>query len=272
MVVSPLKDSLKLLFSDEYNISDSDYQALSEILVSNNISEDAFSGGVVQLVKLLYDNQVKLPVSLNYLQEVWSTSNMPIPLVKVIAPSIRKGTIKVRRVGKDMFFKHKTIVRASVEPEQKKYIVVYSTDVLDSLYNGFSSILSKYKKKVVSYILTESVSIIPKKVSHFVDKANKLLSVYNITIDIESYMKDLANNLEEINLIVSGTSKYKLTNKDIQKRTKGLRNVKCIHGIETYKESSSELFIGLTTSIETNYSDIPLQLFTFIEDLEVNGV
>ena len=216
MVVSPIKDSLKLLFSDEYNISDSDYQALSEILVSNNLSEDAFSNGVVQLVKLLYDNQIKLPVSLNYLQEVWSNSNMPIPLVKVIAPSIRKGTIKIRRVGKGMFFKHKSLTRANDEPEQKKYIVVYNTDVLDNLYNGFSNILSKYKKKETSYILTESVSIIPKKVSNFVDKANKLLSVYNISIDIESYMKDIANNLEEINLIVSGTSKYKLTNKDIQ--------------------------------------------------------
>ena len=79
MVVSPIKDSLKLLFSDEYNISDSDYRALSEILVSNGLSENAFSGGVVQLVKLLYENQIKLPASLNYLQDAWSSSNMPIP-------------------------------------------------------------------------------------------------------------------------------------------------------------------------------------------------
>jgi hypothetical protein len=163
-------------------------------------------------------------------------------------------------------------LRADDEPEQKKYVVVYNTEVLYNLYQGFAEILSKYKKKQVIYALDESTSLIPRKVESFVDKANKLLSVYNIYVSTESYMKDLANNQEEINLIISGTSKYKLSDRDIQKKTKGIRSVKCVHGIEVYKESNSELFLGLTTDIESNYKDLPLQIFTFIEDLEVSGV
>ena len=273
MVVSSVKDNLKLLFSDKYKISDSDYNSLSEILISNGVSEIAFDGGLVQTIKLLHETGAKFPMTVNFLQYLWKDSFITYNFVKSLVPMVSNGIFKLRKVSKEKLKSGKILNDLSLEDEnQDKFVVVYSTDKFNIIYKQFSSILSNYKFELKSY-LNEGVSIAPQRIRYFIDRSNKLLSNMRIKASIESYMKDDSEDIEEVNIILSGTSDYAISSNDIQRKSKKyLNKISYVNSSEIYKESESELFLGLTLSMQNSYKEIPIQIFNLVHDLELNGV
>ena len=273
MVVSSVKDNLKLLFSDEYKISDSDYNSLSEILISNGVSEIAFDGGLVQTIKLLHETGAKFPMTVNFLQYLWKYNFITYNFVKSLVPMVSNGIFKLRKVSKEKLKSGKILNDLSLEDEnQDKFVVVYSTDKFNIIYKQFSSILSNYKFELKSY-LNEGVSIAPQRIRYFIDRSNKLLSNMRIKASIESYMKDDSEDIEEVNIILSGTSDYAISSNDIQRKSKKyLNKISYVNSSEIYKESESELFLGLTLSMQNSYKEIPIQIFNLVHDLELNGV
>ena len=206
MVVSSMKDNLKLLFSDEYKISDSDYNSLSEILISNGVSEIAFDGGLVQTIKLLHETGAKFPMTVNFLQYLWKDNFITYNFIKSIVPLVSSGIFRLRKVSKERLLSGSILNDLSLEDiNQDKFVVVYSTEKFNMIYKQFSSILSKYKFEL-KYYLNEGVSIAPQRVRYFIDRSNKLLSNMRVKASVESYMKDDSEGNEEVNIILSGTS------------------------------------------------------------------
>lgn len=273
MVVSSMKDNLKLLFSDEYKISDSDYNSLSEILISNDVSEIAFDGGLVQIIKLLHETGAKLPITVNMLQYIWKSKLISYNFVKSLVPLVSNGIIKLRKVNRERLTSGKILHDLSLENlTQDKFVVVYSTQKFDVINKQFIEILSKYKFELPSYI-SEGVSTEPQKVRAFIDRSNRLLSNLKIKLSVESYMKDDSEGIEEINIIVSGTSDYDIKPSEMQRKSRQhLNKISYVISSEAYKESKNEIFIGLSLKIQSFYKELPMQLFNFIQDLEINGI
>lgn len=271
--VSSVQDSLKLLFSDDYKISDSDYKSLSEILLSNRVSELAFESGLVQIIKLLHETGAKFPISINFLQYLWKEHFVDFNFVKMFIPLIQNGILKMSKVSRKTLESGKILHDISTEDAtQEKFVAVYSTVKFDSIYNPFSEILGKYKFALNSF-LNEGVAIAPQKVKSFVDRSNRLLQNMNIKISIESYIKDSETASEEINLLISNTSDYDLKNKDIQRLVKKyIGKLNYVLQTEAYKESKDEIFLGIKLLMRSDYKEIPMQLFSLIQDMEVNGV
>lgn len=277
MVVSSLTDSLKVLFSGDYEISDSDYKKLSDILVSNNVSEIAFDTGLVQIIKLMYDNGYTTPISLDLVRKTWSKENIQFNFVKMLVPLIKEGIIKLRKINCEVFKEKDFITKEPGEcfNGNELHVVVYGSKVFNSIFEGFKEILSNYQKREI----TESVDIVnegvsePSKVKNAVQSINKLASALRVNISIESYMKDDSTGVEEINLICSDTSRYTLKDSDIQKlANKFIKKVSYVSSVEAYKEGNSELFIGITLQAQSNYKDMVNAVYNLIYDLEVNGV
>lgn len=273
MVVSSMKDNLKLLFSDEYKISDSDYNSLSEILISNDVSEIAFDGGLVQIIKLLHETGAKLPITVNMLQYIWKSKLISYNFVKSLVPLVSNGIIKLRKVNRERLTSGKILHDLSLENlTQDKFVVVYSTQKFDVINKQFTEVLSKYKFELPYYI-SEGVSAEPQKVRAFIDRSNRLLSNLKIKLSVESYMKDDSEGVEEINIIASGTSDYDIKPSEMQRKSRqNLNKISYVISSEAYKESKNEIFIGLSLKIQSSYKELPMQLFNFIQDLEINGI
>jgi hypothetical protein len=106
-----------------------------------------------------------------------------------------------------------------------------------------------------------------------ISKAAKQLKALDIDISLESYVYDPMPDKASISLILSKTSKYSYTDMDIQKlatrRIKGLG----VLSVESYKESSSELFLGVElNNSSSNLSQIANMIYSFMDELEVQGV
>lgn len=271
--VSSVQDSLELLFYDDYKISDSDYRSLSEILLSNEMSELAFDSGLVQIIKLLHETGAKFPISINFLQYLWKEHFVEFNFVKMFIPLVQNGILRISKVNRKTLESGKILHDISTEDtSQDKFVVVYATDKFNLIFNQFSSILSKYKFALSSY-LNEGVAIAPQKVKNFVDRANRLLQNMNIKISIESYIKDSEMSSEEINLLIDNTSDYDLKNNNIQRIAKKyIGKLNYVLQVEAYKESRDELFLGIKLLARGDYKEIPMQLFSMMQDLEVNGV
>lgn len=273
MKVSSMKDDLKLLFSDEYKISDSDYNTLSEILISNNLSELAFDGGLVQLIKLLYENGASLPISVNYLQYLWKNRYFDFNFVKSLVPLVSNGLIRLRKVNKDKLQSGKILHNMSVENEnQDKFVVVYGTDKFSDIYSSFSDVLRNYKFELKSFI-GEGVSIAPAKIRSSIDRLNRLLVNMKIGVTIESFMQDTSKGIDELNLIFKGISDYDINDTSIQRIVKkGTSKVSYIKSLEVYRESKNELFVGIEMVSQSSYKELPMSLFNAIHELELNGI
>lgn len=273
MVVSSLRDDLKLLFSDDYRISDSDYNVLSEILVSSNISDIAFDG-LIQTIKLLHDTGATLPISVNLLKHLWEEQYIGYNFVKSLVPMSDNGFIEIKRVATSKLLLSKSILfDVNLEDTSLSHCaVIYPTDKFNILKSRVVDVLSKYKFKLNSYI-NEGVELIPQKVKSSIDKANKVLQDINVRISIESYMKDTSLGTEELNLVVSGVSDYTLKDKEIQRIiSKNLKGLGYVTNVEAYKESKKEIYIGIIMKTQSSYNGLHTQLINAIQYLEVNGV
>jgi len=273
MIVSSIKDDLEMLFSEDYQISDSNYKVLSEILLSNDVVTKAFDGGLVQLIKLLFEDNVYFPISVNTLRHYWDKKYLEFNFVKMLSSMISSGILRLRKSNKDVFLNSTTITKdLSVEDLNKeKFAVLYVTPKFTDIYDGFLGVLLDSKR--VENTITEGAKIAPVKIESVIDKANDLLKNLGISISIESYMKDTSMDTEETNLIISGTSPYTIKDKDIQRMAKRvISKLDYVSSVEAYKESDSELFLSIITKVSGTYRNLHKSIFEFIKELEVEGV
>lgn len=268
-MVSSVLDNLKLIFSEDYNMSDSDYKKLSDILLQNNLTGNAFDGGLVQIIKLFHKRGISFPVTMNLLQDIWSSEYTKFNFVKMLSPLIRDGIIKIKKMSDKTLRSSTSILRLPEEPDGSGInVVIFSSDTLKRVVSSFNAILDEADSRK-EIPVTEGVEIVPSKVKGFIDKLNRTLSTLNISVSVESYMKD-DSGIEDINLLISGVSNYNVSSSDIQNKFK--RSLGRLGSIDAYKESRTELFLGLSIPIQKDYKDISVKIFNVLNDLEVNCV
>lgn len=266
-MASSFIDSLKLVLSDSYEISDSDYKTLSDILLNKGLSDDALDSGLVQIVYLMVKNNVRFPISMAYLKELWETENVSYNFVGMISGILKSGVISLRKISKDVFFKSDNISKVDNEDDQDLYIVVYGSPVFNEILDGFSSVLNK------SSAVSEGVVFnAPKKVSDIVTKASKHLKSLGVTIDVESYTNDSALGIARLNVLLNSVSNYMCGDKVIQRIAKKYIKGNAVKDIEAYKEDESSLFLGIDIVLGANLAGIADGIYNFIEELEVEGV
>lgn len=265
MVLSTL-NNLKLIFSEDYNISDSDYKKLSDILIKNNLTANAFEGGLIQIINLLYKHHISFPLTMNLLQDMWSEEYIKFNFIKMLSPLIKDGVIKLRKVSDDTLRKRSNIMKLPEEPDTEITVVVYASDILKSVIDEFNIVFSKAQKSKIS----ESTELVSSKIKGVIDKVNRQLSTLNISASIESYMKDDADG-EDINLIISGVSNYSLKSSEIQNKFKRvLGGLSYVNSVEAYKEGKNELFLGLSLKVQKDYKELIPRIFNILNDLEIN--
>lgn len=261
-------DSLKLVLSDNYEISDSDYKALSDILLEAGLSDRAFDSGLVQLIHLMIRYNHRYPISLTFLKELWEYENISYNFVKMLGDLLREGVISLRKVKRETFFKSDNITKSNTEELDKDiYIVIYGSQKFNSVFSKFNDILNKRSSS-----LHEGAGL-PKKYQDLVDKTIKLLKNISILVSVESFTSDSALGVASLSMILSQTSKYKYKDKDIQRIASKWIKGREIKSVESYKESNSELFLGLDLiNSESSFLRLADSIYSFMEELEVQGV
>lgn len=262
-------DSLKLVLSDSYNIPDSSYKKLSGILLDSGLSEDAFDSGIVQLIHIMMKNNLTFPISLNLLKSFWNSEGVAFNFVHSLTPLIVDGVIKLKKVKRDKFLSD-VVMKGNDEYEEERdlYVVVYSTDKFDSLYNSFEDVLKSGK-------ISEGVTFnsnIPKKIKSVFDKASKLITEFGINIREESYVNDEVTGTSKINLILSNTSEYSCNDSVIQRTAKKfIGKVGYVSGVEAYIDDTTELFLSIDLKMKEKINmDLAYGISSFVKELEVN--
>lgn len=271
-MLSSILDNLKLIFSEDYDMSDSDYKKLSDILLQNNLNENPFDSGLIQIIKLFHKRGISFPVTMNLLQDVWSDEYTKFNFIKMLSPLIRDGIIKIKKLSPENLSKNKSIIRLPEEPESDIIVVVYSSDRLDLVISEFTKILNIVDSKREIRV-SEATQVIPSKIKGFIDKLNRQLSTLDIIVSVESYMQD-KDSTEDINLVISGVSNYNIGSKDIQtKFTRSIGRLSYIDSVEAYKDGKGELFLGISCSNQSkDYRDLITKIHDILNDLEVNNV
>ena len=263
-------DSLKLVLSDKYALSDSDYQTLSDILLTKGLSDSAFDSGLVQMIYLMVKYKHSFPISLTFLKELWEYENVSFNFVGMLGSLLKNKVITLRKVKKETFLKDDSITKSNTEVmDSDIYVVIYGSKIFNEIFYQFKEVLEKDDSSIL-----EGVSIgIPKKVRDMIQKAGKLLKNLSVKVEVESYINDSALNSSRLNLILSQTSKYKYKDSDILRIAKKHVKGKGVLEVESYIEDESELFLGIDLSgDESTYRDIADRIYGFVEELEVEGV
>lgn len=64
-------DSLKLMLSDKYDISDTDYIVLSDILLSSGLSDSDKLSSILKGFVYMSEHKVRFPISIDALKKFW---------------------------------------------------------------------------------------------------------------------------------------------------------------------------------------------------------
>lgn len=269
-MASAFIDSLKLVLSDNYEVSDSEYRSLSDTLLKAGLSDsDSFDTGLVQIIQLLIQYNQRLPMSLDCLKELWQSKHITYNFVKMLSELLKTKTISLKKVKKDKFFSNSKIIKSNSEiPDKEIYIVIYSTEKFDNLISAFEKVLTH-----PTGIIPEGANSLPKKYQDMLAKLGKQLKTIDIYVSIESYVYDPMPGKASLSLVISKTSQYRYTDTDIQKLATRLIKGSWVLSVESYKESKSELFLGLElVQSEINSTQLANMIYSFVDELEVQGV
>ena len=270
-------DNFKLLFSDEYKVSDRDYKALSDTLISKGISEDAFENGLISLVKILIDGDIQFPMTLSFLKILWEGEFSQYKFIDMLTKLVKLGYIKLEKVsadsrmnilGRDL----KTDVEDTFDVSNNKLLVVNGSDTLDSIVKEFRKFINDQKRINESIMILEATHTYPSYVKDFVNRlTTRYLKEFRINVSVESYVDE--GEKESLSLIFSNTSDYTLKDKEIKKLAdKYIKKVSIVNDLDTYKESEDELYLGLELTKSKDLKPLLEPVYKFIDDLEVNGV
>lgn len=268
-MASSFVDSLKLVLSDSLEISDSGYKSLSDILVSQGLSDTAFDSGLIQMIHLMVKNHYRFPISITFLKELWETENTSFNFVKMVGDLLKNGSISLRKVKRETFYKDNSITKSDKEDKDKDlYVVIYGTKDFNKIFSEFERVFNNRE------VIQESFgSNVPKKINDILSRASSLLKNMDIGISLESYVEDSVLGVSRLNLIISRTSKYIYKDKDIQRVASRVIKGSSVQGVESYIESDSELFLGIDLySKDVSYRDLSDKIYSFVEELEVKGV
>lgn len=270
-------DNFKLLFSDEYKVSDRDYKALSDTLMSRGMTEEAFNNGLVPLVKIIIDNSIKFPVSLSYLKILWEKDYSSFKFIDMLSGLIKQGYIKLIKVSKSssmdiMGRDIETDIDNELGVSNDKLLVVEGSDILSNIVKEFEKFITEKKRINESARILEATNMYPSYVKDFVNRLNtRYLKEFRINVSVESYVdEDIKDSLS---LIFSNTSDYTIKDKEIKKLAdKYVKKVSIVNDLEAYKESSEELYLGLDLTKSKDLKPLLEPIYKFIDDLELNGV
>ena len=267
-MTSSFIDSIKLVLSDTYLLSDSEYKKLSDIFIEAGLSESIFDSGLLELMFLSYKNQMYLPMSLDSLKDLWESQSVPVGFIKMLTQMVQTGAIKLIKMKKDKFYSDDRIRKSVHDPDSDKIVVVRGTELYNNVFSKFTEIVDK-SNSLDS--VTEGVSNMPKSLVGFISKTNSYLKKMRVIVSCESYNVDEALGIHTLGLILSGTSDYTCKESDIQRIAKKYisknNNVK---SVEAHRDSKSELYLEIVLSKISNTFDLPLSVYSFIEDLELN--
>jgi len=269
-MASAFIDSLKLVLSDNYEVSDSDYKALSDTLLKSGLSDsDSFENGLVQIIELLIHYKQSLPMSIDCLRELWQSKHISYNFVKMLSELLKTGIISLKKVKKSKFYKDSGIIKSNSEvPDKEIYVVIYNTPRFDTIFSAFEKVLKK-----TTGIIPEGAEILPKRYQDILSRFSKQLKNLDILVSLESYVYDPMPEKATLSLILSQTSDYTYTDRDIQKLATRRVRGSGVLSIESYKESSSELFIGIEfENSKVNPTQVVNMLYSFVDELEVQGV
>lgn len=268
-------DSFKLLFSDEYKVSDRDYKVLSDTLVSKGVSEEDIDAGVASLVNVLLYNKIDFPMTLKYFKYVWENTYVSFKFLDVLANLVKLGYIKIVKVSKSNDILGSVLSNDGFDVDMDgKVLIVQGTEKLTEVTNIFKDFIND-KKRINEELLreiNEATSLYPSYVKDFVTKlTTRYLKEYHIKVDVESYVDE--DTTESLSLIFKDTSNYTLKDKDIKKiADKYIKKVNIVNDLDAYKESDDELYLGLELEKSKDLKVLFDPIYKFIGDLEVNGV
>lgn len=267
-MTSSFMDSIKLVLSDTYLISDSDYKKLSDIFIEAGLSESIFDSGLLELMFLSYKNQMYLPMSLDALKDLWGTEDVPIGFVKMLTHMVQTGVIRLTKVSKDKYYSDDRIRKSVHDTDSDKIVVVRGTDSYNSIFNKFSEILDKSSE--LSEI-TEGVDSIPKGLSNVISKSCALLKKLRVNISCESYYVDDVLKIYTLCLNISNTSNYNCKDFDILRIAKKyISKNKSVKSVDSSRDSKSEVYLEIVFSSLSEINGIPNAIYSFIEELELN--
>lgn len=265
-MISGFVDNLKLVLSDSYEISDSEYKTLSDILISNDLSDSAFDSGLVQIITLMIKYNHKFPISITFLKELWEYENISFNFVKMIGSLVKERVITLRKVKRETFIKQDNITKSNKEVFSNDiFIVVYGSEKFNTIFNTFNSILNKQAQEI-----SESVVIgTPKKIVNVMTRLNKLCKSLNIRSKLESYEDDEVLGRYRINIEFNNTSEYKLKDSEILRNAKKNIKGKYVYELEAYMDTDTDLFLGIDVDRNSDLRDLADNIYRFIEGLEL---
>lgn len=272
-----LADYLKLALSDDREMTDSAYETLSVILHENHLVDCAYDSGLVQIINLFDLKGYTFPVSLAFLKNEWEKQNVSFNFIKMLGSLVKEGLFSLKKVKSENYLKSQDITMTEGEAPDVtgNYIAVYATDNMKGLMEQFRKVFHPESP------VTEGASFWSgknKKLADAIMRASSLLNKgLNITLTEESYTEstDGGHTGDRLNMIISNTSKYNCKDSDIQRLAKKyLGKLGCFMGVEAYKESDTEVFLGIDIhpGMVNTFKDIPPALYNLFDDLEVNHV
>lgn len=273
-MISGLLDSLKVALSDDYNIPDSEYKKLSGIFTNKGLSDVAGSLLVLpQFINCVIKNNVVFPVTYKYLINLWKKDYSDFNFTSTILPLITNKVIKMVKATEKEYSKDTVTKSFDDEKVNDRYLVIYSTDLLNGLVSEVSEVIKPYRVENTS--ISESAlpnGNVSKGVKDLYAKLSKLLKEFSIGVEFESYVLDADINVSTANFILKDTSKYSCSDKDVYKVFKKYLKEKNIKEIEAYIESSKELFVGLSLNSGYKPLEIADEIYLAVKELEVDYV
>ena len=262
-------DSMKLILSDKYEISDKDYLALSDILLSQGLSsKDSFDNGLVGIIKIMIQKGIKFPLSFSYMKDVWEEENSSFRFVPMIGELVRINALSLRKVSKEVFLKSENINKSSTENYEKDvFVTIYGTPIFNAVLNKFQEILVSKEKKLDVVMESTNLANMPKVVKNLVEKARKLLDGLHMGIEVESFEVEDVLRTVNLNLNIKDVSKYQEA--DLIKTAK--KYIKGVSELEIYNDFGS-VFLGfkMDMDIDSNTArKISEGIYTCFEVLEV---
>jgi hypothetical protein len=266
---SAFLDTLKLLLTQRYIVSDGDLKSLSDIIFQFDLEEATEDGLVTSLLFFLEDNNLSFPLSYNFMRTLWEKQNLTSNFDSILTNLISFGLVSLRKLSGGTFFNSLNITKNEMDSVgQNYYIVVYGT----SAFNEFKKAVenSKLLKNKIANIgmvkVIEGVAVkdLDSKFQTFI-KTVTLLTRNSLQTDIklESFEYDSLKNEIEFNFNVVIPNAPKLKQSDINRVLKKHMKNNMFLGFESYPDSLESyentkeiVFINLKIDLRTLSSDL----------------
>lgn len=196
-MASSFLDTLKVILSDTWEMSDSDYTKLSDIFISSGVSEFVLNSDVLQLFKVVVKSGDKFPICLDYLKSLWDSYHLPATITDTIIYLVTNNQAQVMKVtSKNTLSKYE--LEGQYDEGSPVVPVVVLSPSMQEVFNQFYYVVSQ------SAIIGESVvgMSIPKKISEIPLRIEKYFEGTSVQAQIESYFVDDVLGTADVSLLI----------------------------------------------------------------------